>query len=445
MRKILLPAAVLFSSGAFAADAPAKTSFSDAKSGVVTSGNWDGGYIGISASTQMGNVAFNLINAVEMDGFGTRGFAAGAMIGYNYFLNDRWMMGLEASAEYGKSGIFARINDGAENFVKGFGYTDWSSQFNVRLGYLITDETLLYGSAGGTVVHGRGGYKLNAGGQTAGQTWKDLYYGVGFAALGVETEISGAWRARFEYVASFLNTKVYRDGFSLEVTPQFGTARIGLIYALGAPATRPSKNSPTYDWNGFYFGFGPGRNHSVSEYDLDLGDARFNLDGFGSDGWSGSVFAGYNHQAAEKLVVGLEAIGSRSSSETKFLLHPNELAALPSATGVVGRSPDSAGARLRLGYLVNSGTLMYGFGGVSRNWGSLKTVGALDGLLSQKNIRNGFEIGGGSEVKISQNVSTRVEYGVTTLKEIDLVKNAPALGKITRRQSTGMVAIVYTY
>jgi outer membrane immunogenic protein len=429
-----------------AADLPSRAA-APAPAPVATS-SWDGFYVGASVAHSLGNVGFKLQDAVELNGFGSIGYSAGALVGYNRTFANRWLAGVELGGEVSNNSAKASITSGPD-FARGKATTDQEATLSGRLGYFVSPTTLLYSSIGVTAVHGKGSYAISQGGLTRGDTQKDIFYGVAFGALGIETQLSGNWRGRFEYVTSLLRSNVYRDGFKVEVSPQIGTARLALVYGFGGTSTSAKAADPAPTWTGFYLGGGVSRNHSISQYDLSISPAHLSVDGLGATGWSGSALAGYNYQLNNVIVAGAEVVGTLSTSKSRYLLQATPLAPVVSeSTGLVGRNREWYSARLRSGYLVSPETMAYGFLGYTRVHSALDAVGMLSLVgqtYNQTYNRQGLEFGGGVESWVTKSMTLRVEYGFAQLGKVDLVKNAPMLGTLKHRQSNGMVAVAYHF
>ena len=431
---------------AMAADLPSKVAAP--VPAPVAASSWDGFYVGASVAHSLGNVGFKLQDAVELNGFGSIGYSAGVLAGYNYTFGNRWLAGVELGGEVSNNSAKAKITSGSD-FVRGKATTDQEATISGRFGYFVSPTTLIYSSIGVTAVHGKGSYAISQGGLTSGDTQKDIFYGVAFGALGIETQVSGNWRGRFEYVTSLLRSNVYRDGLKVEVTPQIGTARLALVYGFGGTGTSAKPADPAPTWTGFYLGGGASRNHSISQYDLSIGPAHLSVDGLGATGWSGSALAGYNYQFNNAIVAGVEVVGTLSTSKSRYLLHATPLApVVTESTGLVGKNREWYSARLRSGYLVSPETMAYGFLGYTRVHSALDAVGLLSLVgqsYNQTYNRQGLELGGGVETWVTKSMTLRVEYGFAQLEKVDLVKGLPMLGTLKHRQSNGMVGVAYHF
>jgi outer membrane immunogenic protein len=125
------------------------------------------------------------------------------------------------------------------------------------------------------------------------------------------------------------------------------------VLALAAPAYAADpamQPEPAADWSGFYAGFNLGYgmgNTSLSAYNVIF-------DGTGSEGASGGVFAGYNHQFDNDWVAGFEFGGVLSDVRGHTELEEgSDWAHLETKTDW------SVGAMARLGKLVSPDTLIF--------------------------------------------------------------------------------------
>ncbi len=157
-------------------------------------------------------------------------------------------------------------------------------------------------------------------------------------------------------------------------------------YAAAAPVV--------HNWTGFYLGANVG---------YGWGDADLTFGGVGSsgdyDGFIGGLQAGYNHQFAGGIVVGLEADIQLSGVD-----YSRDFGGV-----VIGSELNYFGtARARLGYAFDR-FLPYITGGVAfgQNEADFSFLGI---TVSDDNTHFGWTIGAGLEVAVTQNVSIKGEY-----------------------------------
>src|SRR5262245_14897845 len=134
---------------------------------------WTGFYVGANVGYGWGNssatespgdaVSGFLLGAFPVIGsastsFDTTGWAGGLQVGYNWQFNPRWVAGVEADFDWsnikGSSSVYANIidlpNAGTFNASQ---KVDWFGTVRARLGYLATNDLLVYATGG--LAYGR--------------------------------------------------------------------------------------------------------------------------------------------------------------------------------------------------------------------------------------------------------------------------------------------------
>lgn len=144
-------------------------------------------------------------------------------------------------------------------------------------------------------------------------------------------------------------------------------------------------------WTGLYVGGTAGYGWNSS-----------NTSGLDSDGVLGTVFAGYNWQHGG-MVLGIEAdVGTGNLGGSA-----------PAPFGSVGYDANVMGSlRGRAGFLVTPALLVYATGGLA--WADLDF--SVNGMSVGSDVHYGYQVGAGAEMKMSQNVSLRLEYIYTDLE-----------------------------
>lgn len=162
----------------------------------------------------------------------------------------------------------------------------------------------------------------------------------------------------------------------------------------GAPYTPPPdvaySPEPAFSWTGFYAGGLVG--YGWGEAETDNGDAD-------ADGFLGGLFAGYNYQFHNGVVIGLEADGTYGDQSG-------------STGGIADTSVENdwnGTFRGRLGYGIDR-FMIYGTGGLA-----VGKVEASEGGVSDSNTAVGWTAGAGIETAITENIIGRVEYRYTDL------------------------------
>ena len=170
----------------------------------------------------------------------------------------------------------------------------------------------------------------------------------------------------------------------------------------GRPVRPPRDFNPPIEtrdigpWSGFYLGASAGYGWGQGRVDGDIGQFSFDRSGA-----LGTIFAGYNWQIG-RSVLGVEAdIGTgnlKSATVTSFGTFNTELNSMGSV-------------RARAGVLLTPALLLYGTGGFA--WANYD-VGLSSGQSQSKTFA-GYQLGGGAELMISNNVTLRTEYIYTGL------------------------------
>ena len=170
----------------------------------------------------------------------------------------------------------------------------------------------------------------------------------------------------------------------------------------GRPVRPPRDFSPPPEyrdigpWSGFYLGATVGYGRGQNRTDGDIG--RYSFDQAGA---LGTIFAGYNWQVG-RTVLGVEAdIGTgnlKSSTATPFGTFSSELQTMGSV-------------RARAGLLLTPALLLYGTGGFA--WANYDL--GLDTGAHTSQTFTGYQLGVGSELMLTNNVTMRLEYLYTDL------------------------------
>lgn len=230
-RIALAAAAALASAGASMAGGytppvaePAPVAVSPVVSAATPLG-WSGAYVG-------GSVGYARSNSDELDvtgGAGTDtpgdlkmdGAVGSVHAGYRW-QNNNWVYGAEVSATGGN----------VEDTLDAGGYTasekmKYAVGLKGQLGYLVTPETMVYGSVGAT--HGKFDVAYDGPGGTVNDDFSKTGYSLG---LGVERKLTDAWSVRGDY--EFMNfgdeTVTAADGSSSRFEPEVHKVSLGVNY-----------------------------------------------------------------------------------------------------------------------------------------------------------------------------------------------------------------------
>ncbi len=393
--------AALLAIPAQAADMPVKAPLAP----VVTT-SWAGFYIGAHVGYGYAVTAASLPELNLDDriiGAGSKGWVAGGLAGYNVMLSPRWVGGIEVDGSWQNIKTRATFFDGE---VKGS--LDWSASVRVRVGYLMTPTTMLFGTAGWSWSE----IKLS-------DTFGDIFPTsksvngpqVGF---GVETMYAENWIIRTEYLHSFYDRAEFSSpqlAGTFTLSPWVGVIRSALIYKAGpsAPTAWPDR-APNPVWTGLYAGglIGP----LMANAKLSVPSQGVSVNGIGVSAVVPSLVVGYNIQVAPRWLAGIEGeiAPNISTSDVKI-----------EWTGA---------ARVRAGYLVTPAVLAYG----SVGWGTagIENV-SHSGLTVPVERVHAFGYGTGIEAAVSDRWRLRADYQRywSTTVDITLPTGVPATVKAT--------------
>jgi outer membrane immunogenic protein len=354
--------------------------------------SWAGFYLGVHGGYGWGDNRFSTTISDDppgvINGIKSAGWVAGGQVGHNWQF-DRVVAGLEL--DLSGTGIDGSSTTPLLDFGGGstetFKLTDRVKYLGTargRLGWLPTDNILLYGTAGlawerlertETDVHTAGGFTT-----TAIHTSPVDHFGW-VAGVGAESLLFGTnWVGRIEYLHYDFGTASSSSSTFLNFppTPVISTAntadrqtidvvRAGISYKLGDPALAPAvayakapRLAALSNWAGFYLGVHGGYGWGDNDFSLDRGSSR-RIGGITSKGWVGGGQAGYNWQFG-RAVAGLEADFSVTG------IKGDSASLVRSATRTDTLSDDVkylGTARGRLGWLPLDNVLFYGTGGLA--------------------------------------------------------------------------------
>jgi outer membrane immunogenic protein len=153
------------------------------------------------------------------------------------------------------------------------------------------------------------------------------------------------------------------------------------------PVASYTNPAPVFSWGGAYIGLQGGYawNH------VDDGTVPYT-----ANGWMGGLYGGYNFQAANNFVLGVEGDANlkEATGSGSFSSYDN---------------PWDASLRLRAGFAVDR-FLIYGAGGVS-----VGRIDVSDGINSDSATKVGWNVAAGVEAAITGNLVGRVELRHTDL------------------------------
>jgi len=374
---ILLAALVLCSSVANAQNRP-------------TVIDWTGFYAGFNYG-----VGISETGMVSPVGSGPGGVAdrsalggiVGAQAGFNWQYHPNWVAGVEA--DFSWMNIDHTVQD--YNSVPAFGVkTDWFGTLRGRWGYA-SGPSLIYVTGGAAWVNLKN--KADESGFAQPVFVSEKTASGGTVGWGIESMLGGGWSTKAEY--SYIDAghnDVMGSGYIARFDNHFHVFRSGLNYHFGAP----SDPLPARNWGGAYAGFFAG----VSATDIRAFMSPSFLGGndVTDSGFTGGIQAGYNWHITPMYVVGIEAdVGHLGINRTRFDWEDGPF--------VLGAKADWYGTlRARIGISAGS-ALIYGTGG-----GAFVNLRNTYGVNSQDGIDFGWAYGGGIEVALGGNWTTKSEY-----------------------------------
>jgi outer membrane immunogenic protein len=434
-RSLLLAAVALAATAAapaLAADMPVKAPVFKPQPVLVP--DWNGVYVGAHAGYAFGVSRFDPAT-FNTDFLSSRGFTGGVLAGYNLMLSSRFLVGVEIDASW------SRIRHESVTPDLGAGLTTTftlqqsrSYAARARLGFLLTPETLLYGTAGWT--RAEVAYSFAAPALPFFESSAQWVNGVQVGA-GIEARLGGPWGARLEYLHTFYNTQTVDSAIFgvFDTKPSVGVGRVALIAHFGpqaaaapgwaAPATMPS-------WSGIYVGggIGPGAGsakvETVTAGNIPL--PGFTLDGVGGAGVWPAVLGGFNVRVAERVVAGVEAEVAPGISRTDFKLDP------------------TVAVRGRIGFLITPTNLVFATAGVVTT--AIKATSLAGGQITIPSQHvNALQVGGGLESAITENWMARFSYQYASAQALDnitaTIAGQPWVFTARPQWHYGEVALVY--
>jgi outer membrane immunogenic protein len=388
---LLVSAAVVAAQSANAADLPRRPVY---KAPVqVVSWDWTGPYLGVyagiaaSRSRSSDPTGVN-VGVIEHTGYR---FTGGGTIGYNWQTNWNIMggavvVGLEGDIGYFDAGRSA--TDWANAAVTYEHDTSWLATARGRVGLAV----------GPNLTYFTGGYAAldldDKNGATVSSKVRSGYA----LGSGLETMLGGGWTAKSEYMFADFGDgdTLVSGGLSLQSERlRYHSQRFGLNYLFGAGNRGPL---PQTNWNGWYvggvYGIGVSSTRGTGNVVGELGN--------NGSGYFGGGQIGYNWMFG-RAVVGLEGdISYLAIDHTS-----NNFASTATSNFKIDTSW-FATARARLGW--NTGpALLYVTGGGA--WMSVEqSLTSVGGTVSSDKTLSGWTGGGGIEIALGSNWSSKNEY-----------------------------------
>jgi outer membrane immunogenic protein len=249
--KILLAVAssLMISGSAVAADMPVKARI------VAPVATWTGCYIGVNggwarseshvtwAANPVGfPISGPFIAALSTNTLSDDGIVAGVQYGCNW-QGGSWVAGLESDFDWTDLNARRRVafDNGVIAFTEFQDYkVTWLSTSRVRLGYLVTENVLFYGTVGVATGHVRT-HDLAVFPTSANEVFRNANKFGGTIGAGVEFNAMANWTVKAEYLYSYLGNVTSRsfnpvfanaDIYNFHKNINVQTVRLGLNYRL---------------------------------------------------------------------------------------------------------------------------------------------------------------------------------------------------------------------
>ena len=356
--------------------------------------SWAGFYLGGHGGYAWGRQHLSLPLAIfdpnstqALNGIQSSGWIAGAHMGHNWQY-DRVVAGLETDLDaariQGLTNAAVYAPGGNNVTVTRETRVDYLGTLRGRLGWLATDNVLLYGTAGlaweryNTIGHST---VIAPGGQTAQSDTVRPDDRFGFAVgAGGEARLGNTnWIGRVEYLHYDFGRTTPADGslagaqpgLTINATITSGrqtidVIRAGASYRFGntasdamASAALPARNAALpASWTGFYAGIHGGYGWKSNDFATSFSGAL--IGGIHSRGWLAGGHAGHNWQVG-KVVAGFELDGTATG-----IAGSSATVTGGTSTGVYSDDVKYLGTlRGRLGWTATETVMLYGTGGLA--------------------------------------------------------------------------------
>ena len=357
----------------------------------------------------------------EMDMAKQGGIDGAVFIGYGWMWH-RWYYGVEFDAGTGNPSWYHQKDKADARTMsleesRGYGPS-------LRLGYAV-DGGLLYGSLG--VV--RSDFKTyETENQYASTGAAILDQGVNGVRYGVGVDIPASQRlfVRMAYAYTDYGSyhAPYQTGTPATTTDTFDNAdsafQLGLGWRLGGPDDRDRKPLPVVDAtsvSGFYFGALAGADSLTTRMDALQNDSGgsgcancFFTGDFGKTAGTWGLFTGYGF-TLDRVYLGIDF--DAQSSNASWLDNRSTSGGGGRDFGV--QAQESYGAGVRLGYVLNNGSLLYARAGRVRTRFTTTYIkgNSTPTWVDRDDLVDGSRFGVGAEVPAYRNLFVRLEYDMT--------------------------------
>lgn len=226
---------------------------------------------------------------------------------------------------------------------------------------------------------------------------------------------------------NFLLTSVFLVGLS------------GIASAADAVVLEPSPEilPAGFVWTGGYVGLQAGYGWGDGELLADVAAAPADI-----DGWLGGVYAGYNHQLANNIVVGIDADIAWSGVDG---IGQVILLGFPVPGGGIDYELNWTGAvRAKLGYAVDR-FLPYIAGGVAFAGADATLLGNGTPFQEFSDTLVGWTVGVGVEYAITDKLLARAEYRYTDYGDLDFSGLGSTKGSFGFKTNDVRVGLAYKF
>lgn len=391
--------------------------------------NLSGFYIGAGIGVNSLNVATfgyrdpwtgNSANS-DKGQFAETGILSGLFTGYGQMINKHFYLGVEAEFDRSNTEL---LHDHVNDTLFTISQND-SFALAIRPGYLLDNGALFYGRIGWVST------KFNNYIQAvdaSGTSVDGVVYTVnqeeildGFRlGLGTDIPMGSNFFMRMDYaytdynnysipVYNNVNTLLRNDSTNISG----GTFKLGIGWNFGGNDTSDKEIfvNPSY-LDGTYVGAMIGNGPINSEINSPHGDGTVLNANFGRDGFTGGAFLGYG-KTFKRWYLGAEA---EAEASTFGWTHDRQTAGATGGRDFYVHKKGGFGQSIRLGYVLNNGSLLYGrVGRVETKFNSEYFQGSAghNNWVDQDNILIGSRIGLGTEIPFDKSLFMRMDYSYT--------------------------------
>jgi outer membrane protein W len=392
----------------------------EAEAGAPEAPRTPGLYSGFYLGAQLGHGALTTATLGPRDGggfdeadMGAFGESYALFGGWGTEVND-WYLGVELDA--GDSNASWYHNKTKLESVTTYLDKDSSYGLSARVGYLL-DGGMLYAKLGAVSTNFHTYYTEN---QYAAGAYDQKHDEVATRfGMGMEIPASRNLFVRVDYgYARFDSDEVpYQSDTTVTTTEKFDTSdsvfSVGLGWRFGDEGPTLVSRSAT-ELRGLYLGaslgYGTlGTRLTGTHYDSSVGPYDFTGE-FANSGFSGGIFTGYGY-TFDQVFVGLELDGDAANFGW---YHDRETGGGGGRDFSVEKT-GSYGATLRIGYVVDNGSLLYGqVGAVQTRFNTTYNKGnSAANWIDRSDTRNGTRFGLGAEIPATESTFIRMDYSYT--------------------------------